>query len=60
MNEMTSMRPQIGPTTHFINGRWSKPGGRTFADYNPFNDDVVAEVAAGGRDEAVAAVLGRK
>lgn len=56
MNEMTPVRAQLGPTTHFINGRWSKPGGRTFADYNPFNGEVIAEVAAGGREEAVAAV----
>ncbi len=43
-------------TTHYINGQWSEAGGRTFPDHNPFNDDVVAEIAAGGRAEAVAAV----
>jgi acyl-CoA reductase-like NAD-dependent aldehyde dehydrogenase len=44
-------------TTHFINGEWSKPGGKTFADYNPFNGEVVAEIAAGGRSEAVAVAV---
>ena len=43
-------------TTHFINGRWSAAGGRTFQDLNPFNGEVVAEVAAGGRAEAAEAV----
>ncbi len=43
-------------TTHFINGQWSEPGGRTFPDYNPFNGEVVAEIAAGGRAEATEAV----
>ena len=36
-------------TTHFINGKWAAQGGRTFYDYNPFNGEVVFEVAAGGR-----------
>jgi acyl-CoA reductase-like NAD-dependent aldehyde dehydrogenase len=44
------------PTTHYINGRWSEPGGRTFADRNPFSDEVVASVAAGGPADAEAAV----
>ena len=48
---MTSHR-----TTHFINGQWGAPGGRTFPDYNPFNGEVFAEIAAGGRQEATAAV----
>jgi len=55
MNEVTPIRLN-GRTTHFINGQWSAPGGRTFADYNPYNGEVVAEVAAGGRAEADAAV----
>ena len=43
-------------TTHYINGQWFATGGRTFPDYNPFNGEVVAEIAAGGRAEAAAAV----
>ncbi len=43
-------------TTHYINGQWSATGGRTFSDYNPFNGEIVAEIAAGGRPEASAAV----
>ena len=56
MNEITPTRKAIGRTTHFINGKWSEPGGRTFANYNPYNGEVVAEIAAGGRAEAEAAV----
>lgn len=52
----TSVRPALGPTTHYINGKWSEPGARTFADYNPYNDEVIADIAAGGRAEAEAAV----
>ncbi len=55
MNEVTPIRLN-GRTTHFINGQWSAPGGRTFADYNPYNGEVAAEVAAGGRAEAEAAI----
>lgn len=43
-------------TTHYIDGRWSASGGRTFADRNPYDGAVVAEVAAGGRAEADAAI----
>jgi len=46
----------LGPTTHFIGGKWSDIGGRTFPDFNPFNDEVVADIASGGRPEAEAAV----
>ena len=56
MNQMTPIRHAVGRTTHFINGQWSPAGGRTFADYNPFDGEVFAEVAAGGRAEAQAAV----
>ena len=49
-------RPTITPTTHFINGSWSAPGGPTFPDRNPFDDQIVAEIAAGGPAEAGAAV----
>lgn len=52
---MTS-NPAIRRTTHFIGGQWSAPGGPTFPDINPYNDEVVAEIAAGGRAEAEAAV----
>ncbi|MBL7622895.1 aldehyde dehydrogenase family protein [Frankia sp. AgB1.8] len=55
---MTSLdtRSAITTTTHFINGSWSRPGGPTFPDYNPFDDQVVARIAAGGPAEAEAAV----
>ncbi len=44
-------------TQHFIDGRWCDAGdGATFADTNPFDGSLVAEVAAGGRAEAEAAV----
>jgi acyl-CoA reductase-like NAD-dependent aldehyde dehydrogenase len=56
MNEMSNVGPGLGPTTHYIDGRWAEPGGRTFPDYNPFNGEIVAEISAGGRDEAMAAV----
>ena len=55
MGEMTPL-PSAIRRTHFINGVWSEIGGRTFNDYNPFNGEVMAEVAAGGRAEAEAAV----
>lgn len=45
-----------GRTTHFIDGRWLDAGGRTFPDRNPFDDSLVAEIAAGGRAEAESAV----
>jgi acyl-CoA reductase-like NAD-dependent aldehyde dehydrogenase len=45
-----------GRKTHFIGGKWSEPGGRTFPDYNPYDGKVIAEIAAGGRAEAEAAV----
>ncbi|WP_223693559.1 aldehyde dehydrogenase family protein [Leifsonia poae] len=43
-------------TSHFIDGGWTAPGGRTFPVRNPLDDGLVAEAAAGGREEAVAAV----
>lgn len=52
MNETAA----IGRTTHFIDGRWTGEGGATFPDRNPFNDQIVAQIAAGGRAEAEAAV----
>jgi acyl-CoA reductase-like NAD-dependent aldehyde dehydrogenase len=56
MNEITPIRTAIGRTTHFINGKWSETGGRTFEDRNPFDGEVFAHIAAGGRAEAQAAV----
>jgi len=46
----------ITTTTHFINGSWTAKGGPSFPDRNPYNDAVVAEIAAGGPAEAEAAV----
>jgi hypothetical protein len=40
------------PTQHFINGMWTSSGDQTFASRNPFNGEVVSEIAAGGRAEA--------
>ena len=43
-------------TSHFINGEWTDPSGPTFAVLNPLNDELVADVAAGGEAEMRAAV----
>ncbi len=48
--------PQARRTTHFIDGKWAPMSGPTFAVRNPFNGEIVEEVAAGGRAEALAAV----
>jgi vanillin dehydrogenase len=58
MSQASAVTPIKTPlrTTHFINGKWSEPGGRTFPDYNPFNGELVFEVAAGGRKESEQAV----
>ena len=56
MNQLTRIPPVIGRTTHFIDGEWSETGGPTFADRNPYNGEIVAQIAAGGRTEAIAAV----
>lgn len=50
------MHPFIQHTTHFIDGRWLPAGEASFPDYNPYDGTVVAEIAAGGRAEAEAAV----
>ncbi|RDD69824.1 aldehyde dehydrogenase family protein [Paracoccus versutus] len=42
--------------SHYIAGAWTEPTGRRFPDRNPLNGDLVAEIAAGGRSEAEAAV----
>jgi acyl-CoA reductase-like NAD-dependent aldehyde dehydrogenase len=56
MNDITLGRKALGRTTHYIGGQWSATGGRTFADYNPYDGEVFANIAAGGRAEAAAAV----
>lgn len=56
VNEQSPTKPSIGRTTHFIKGEWSAHGGPTFPVTNPLNDEVVANVAAGGRAEAEASV----
>ena len=44
-------------TRLFIGGKWADGGsGHTFENRSPFDDEVVAEVAAGGRDDAKRAV----
>ena len=48
--------PKIGRTTHFIDGVWEPKDGPTFADRNPLNGALVAEIAAGGRAESERAV----
>jgi acyl-CoA reductase-like NAD-dependent aldehyde dehydrogenase len=57
MNATNGGDVRIGRTTHFINGGWTETGGRTFAVRNPLDDTLVANVAAGGRAEAEAAVV---
>jgi acyl-CoA reductase-like NAD-dependent aldehyde dehydrogenase len=46
----------ITKTTHFINGKWTKPADTTFEVTNPLNDEVVAGAAAGTAADARAAV----
>lgn len=55
---MTTSTGADGSTvaTHFIDGKWTAPGGPTFPVTNPLNDELVAEAAAGGAAEAEAAV----
>ncbi len=43
-------------STHFINGEWTTPSGPTFPVYNPLNDELVEEAAAGTAADAEAAV----
>lgn len=43
-------------TSHFIDGRWTDAGGPTFPVFNPLDDELVVEAAAGGAAEAEAAV----
>ena len=49
LNPMTDASPKLSNdwhTTHYINGQWSALGDATFADRNPYNDEVVACVRA--------------
>jgi acyl-CoA reductase-like NAD-dependent aldehyde dehydrogenase len=55
-NQITQNRKYSGRTTHYINGQWSAATGRTFEDHNPYDDTVYANVAAGGRVDAEAAI----
>lgn len=41
---------------HYIGGQWISGSGGTFPDFNPYDGNVVAQIAAGGRAEADAAV----
>ena len=54
MNELTKSMSAHWPSTHFIDGRWTAADGRSFPDRNPFDGEIVAEIAAGGRAETEA------
>ena len=56
MNAETATAHALCRTTHFINGEWSESAGRTFPDFNPYDGELIANIAAGGRAEAEAAV----
>ena len=56
MPEPAWPKPKIGRTSHFIDGEWSTAGGATFPVRNPYDGEVVAEVASGGRAESERAV----
>jgi acyl-CoA reductase-like NAD-dependent aldehyde dehydrogenase len=54
---MATVETQIRECRQFIGGEWvDAEAGETFDDLDPFTGDVVARVAAGGRDEAQRAV----
>jgi acyl-CoA reductase-like NAD-dependent aldehyde dehydrogenase len=54
---MATVETEIRECQHFIGGEWlDATGGDTFDDLDPFTGDVVARVAAGGRDDARRAV----
>ncbi len=53
---MTAVATDLYRTTHYIDGSWSSSDGPTFDDLNPYNDELVARVAAGGPAQAEAAV----
>ncbi|MES2582338.1 MAG: aldehyde dehydrogenase family protein [Pseudomonadota bacterium] len=52
----TGFKAPLAHTTHFIAGRWSQADGAVFPDHNPFTGEVVAQVAAGTRQHAQAAI----
>ena len=56
MTEISSTVSGELRTTHFIDGQWSAKGGRTFADRNPYDGSIIADISAGTRAEAEAAV----
>lgn len=53
---MTDSIPPIRRTAHYIGGDWVQGDGRCFADLNPMDDSLVAEIAAGTATEARRAV----
>jgi acyl-CoA reductase-like NAD-dependent aldehyde dehydrogenase len=54
---MATVETDIRECRHFIGGEWvDAEAGDTFDDVDPFSGDVVARVAAGGRDDAKRAV----
>src|SRR5436190_8839926 len=54
---MSATETSIRDCLHFIGGEWVEPGdGNRFDDTDPFTGDVVAQVAAGGREDARRAV----
>lgn len=55
MNEMTRVASAVRRTQHFVDGVWTG-GDAVFPDTNPLDGSLVAEIAAGGRAEAEAAV----
>jgi acyl-CoA reductase-like NAD-dependent aldehyde dehydrogenase len=52
---VTTTETSVREFGHFIGGGWTEPG-ETFDDLDPFNGDLVAHAAAGGREEAKQAV----
>jgi acyl-CoA reductase-like NAD-dependent aldehyde dehydrogenase len=54
---MATVETDIRECRHFIGGAWvDAEAGETFDDLDPFTGDVVARVAAGGRDDATRAI----
>jgi acyl-CoA reductase-like NAD-dependent aldehyde dehydrogenase len=54
---MTTVEPEIRTCGQFVGGEWvDAVSGGTFEDLDPFTGDVVARVAAGGREDARRAV----
>jgi acyl-CoA reductase-like NAD-dependent aldehyde dehydrogenase len=54
---MTTLRATSEPWQQFVAGGWADASdGRSFEDLDPYNDEVVAEVPAGGREDAKRAI----